>query len=528
MSGAQKKIAVFTGDLSYSVRKGIVEIDNCIPELSWLIVVHSPKKPFWALLQSQWRNLKRNGWRWIPYTFADIWRRTAGRASVVQRERAPGMEFRDLSSRRNMRVLRVADIHSTAAIDTLTTFAPDLGLSLAAPILREPLWSLPRLGCLNLHKGKVPDYRGMPPAFWELWNDEQYVGCTIHEVDAKLDTGRIVCEARVERERYATLRGLQLRLDELGVVLMREAVKETLAQTARPKTQSAGGKTYRKPTLAQVATLNRRLEHATNSIASRPARLLKNAVQGGTWAAFRLGFRYMVTPRIAVLLFHRVSDSARDNLTVGIEQFERQMQLLSTQCTVLSIEEVIASEPVPRSAKPLVCVTFDDGYLDNYSNAAPILQRHSIPAAFFVTTGLIGTQGTFPHDVRRGNTPIPLMNWDQLRQLRRDGFTVGSHSVTHIDCAAEDENKVRAELAQSRDDLRREIGLRDVIFAYPYGGRQHMTPGRLELVKQAGYVACLSAYGGSNIGKVERYNVLRIGIHWEFTDRAFLYRCLGL
>ena len=52
-------------------------------------------------------------------------------------------------------------------------------------------------------------------------------------------------------------------------------------------------------------------------------------------------------------------------------------------------------------------------------------------------------------------------------------------------------------------------------------------PQRLELVKDAGYAACLSAYGGTNISAVERFNVLRRGIHWEFSDRAFLYECLG-
>ena len=61
----------------------------------------------------------------------------------------------------------------------------------------------------------------------------------------------------------------------------------------------------------------------------------------------------------------------------------------------------------------------------------------------------------------------------------------------------------------------------------PYGGRKNMTPQRLELVKQAGYCGCLSAYGGVNVGKVDRYNVLRRGIHWEYTDRVFLFTCFG-
>ena len=107
------------------------------------------------------------------------------------------------------------------------------------------------------------------------------------------------------------------------------------------------------------------------------------------------------------------------------------------------------------------------------------------------------------------------------------GFTIGSHTVGHIDCASEPEDLVKRELAQSRDDLQQQLGVFDPIFAYPYGGRQHMSAPRLELVKQAGYVACLSAYGGTNIGTVDRYNVLRRSISWEYDDHSFRRLCLG-
>jgi peptidoglycan/xylan/chitin deacetylase (PgdA/CDA1 family) len=203
------------------------------------------------------------------------------------------------------------------------------------------------------------------------------------------------------------------------------------------------------------------------------------------------------------------------------------MALLRRHCTVLSIEQALALDTVPRSSRPLVCVTFDDGYLDNYAHAVPILLKHQLPAAFFVSTGLIGTERAFPHDIRRGNKPIPMMTWPQLRTMREQGFTIGSHTINHIDCAAEPEELVRSELEQSRDHLRAELGLDSVLFAYPYGGRHHMTPARLELVKLAGYDGCLAAYGGVNLGSVDRFNVLRRGIHWEYSDRAFLYQCLG-
>lgn len=525
------RIVVFTSNLSYSVCRGIVEIDESMPGLQWLVVLHAPRKSPRQLIRSQWLNLKRNGWRWLPYQAMDLWRRIfppgEGRTSASP----PGAKYRaeSLRERANLTLVCVPDLHAPESIRTVTAFAPDLGLSIAAPILREPLFALPRLGTINLHKGRVPDYRGMPPAFWELWNGEHSVGCTVHEVEKGLDTGRIVRQSAVDRAAHSTLRGLQLQLDELGIALMRDAARDMLAGTAVPQAQSPGGRTYRKPTLAQFAALERKLAAAQPATGPRPLVLVKNARAAAALAAWRTVLGRALEPRVTVLLYHRVSDEARDNLTVGIAQFERQMALLRRHCDVLSIEETLSMQSIPRSDRPQVAVTFDDGYADNFLHAAPILARHRVPAAFFVSTGIVGTtEARFPHDVRRGNPWIPVMQWDDLRRMRDWGFTIGSHSVSHIDCAAEPQHKVQSELAESRDALERELGVTAPLFGYPYGGRQHMTPQRLELVRQAGYRACLSAYGGSNVGSVDPFNVMRRGIHWGFSDGAFLYECLGL
>lgn len=524
------KIVVFTGNPVYSVSKGIVEIDRAIPDLCWLIVIHSSKKTVSQLLRNQWRNLCRNGWRWIPYQVVDILRRLQPRVETPAAKKICSSEYTisSLSVRRNFRVVQVSDIHSETTVQIVAQFKPDLGLSLAAPILRRSLFSIPRLGTVNLHKGKVPDYRGMPPAFWELWNDEKSVGCTVHWVDDKLDTGDIVAETAIEREKYSTVRGLQLNLDEVGVDLMREAVNQILQGIQQSIPQAPGGKTYRKPTLATDTTLRRKLMLEQTPGISPAKGLLKNALAGTAVALWRIGAYRAFLPRITVLLYHRVTDSVRDNLTVGIEQFDRHMALIRRYCQPLSIEDVLACKVIRKTSKPLVCVTFDDGYLDNYTNAVPILLRHGIPAAFFVSTGIIGTEDPFPHDVRHGAQRFAAMQWQHLREMHKCGFTIGSHTVKHIDCAAEPDKSVWAELSQSREDLQRELALEEIIFAYPYGGRQHMTPERLELVKKTGYSGCLSAYGGSNVGTVDSFNVLRRGIHWEFSDQALMLACLGL
>jgi methionyl-tRNA formyltransferase len=523
------KIVVFTDRLAYSICKGIIEIDRALPGVEWLVVLSSPRRKISRLVRNQWRNVRRNGWRWLTYQAAEVLKPPSGATRPVEAG-APGADYSRaaLEALDRLEILPAEDLHAAATIATVEAFAPDLGLSLAAPILRRPLFSIPRLGTLNLHKGRLPDYRGMPPAFWELWNDEDSVGCTVHWVDDKLDTGPIVGERRVPRERFATLRALQMQLDEVGVELMKDAARAVFEGSASAKPQPAGGRTYLKPTLRQLAALDRKLRDASGERRAKPKDLVKHVAGKAAFPLWRTGLGKSLTPRITVLLYHRVSDEARDNLTVGVEQFDRQMRFVRTQCEPLTIEQVLSQDRITRTSRPRVCVTFDDGYLDNYTHAAPILLRHRVPAAFFVSTGIVATTRRFPHDVVRENPPIPVMSWDQLRAMHRQGFTIGSHSMSHIDCAAETANVVWNELVGSMDDLRRELGVTDTIFAYPYGGRQHMTAERLELVKRAGYVGCLSAYGGTNVRHVDPFNVLRRGIHWEFSDSAFALECLGL
>lgn len=525
-----KRIVVFTGDLSFAVRKGLVETDREIGGLQWLVLWQAPRKRPRQLLTNQWRNLKRNRWRWIPYQLGDLWQRVWASEASPSEASHPGAEYSmaALRERANFKIAKVDDIHSATSLNAVRGFAPDLGIALAAPILRAPLFATPTAGTLNLHKGRVPDYRGMPPAFWEMWNDETQVGCTVHWVEEELDTGAILASGAIQREAHSSVKGLQLRLDELGIRLMTQAVGRVFAGDARGQPQQGAGHTYRKPTLAQIALLEERFAAHRPRHESRAKTWAKATGSVALHTAWRGGLGKLLAPRVTVLLYHRVTDAVRDNLSVGIEQFDRQMAAVRRHCTVLSLDEVLALGAIPASDKPIVCVTFDDGYLDNYENGVPILLKHGVPAAFFVSTGIVGTERLFPHDIRRKNEPIPTMTWDQLRDMNGRGFLIGSHTVNHIDCASEPEATVWAELTQSKDALRQELGLQHVVLGYPYGGRRHMTAERLEMVKKAGYAGCLSAYGGSNLGKIDPFNVRRRGIHWEFSDPAFLRQCLGV
>ena len=81
----------------------------------------------------------------------------------------------------------------------------------------------------------------MPPAFWELQAGETSVGCTVHTVEAGLDTGDIILERSVPVDRFSTVSGMQTKLNRVGVELVCEAVAQVLDGSATRTPQAAGG-----------------------------------------------------------------------------------------------------------------------------------------------------------------------------------------------------------------------------------------------------------------------------------------------
>ncbi|MEX2580997.1 MAG: polysaccharide deacetylase family protein [Verrucomicrobiales bacterium] len=115
-------------------------------------------------------------------------------------------------------------------------------------------------------------------------------------------------------------------------------------------------------------------------------RLRKKIKAGLDWAGSRLAAKG------GVLLYHRVDDKGHDpfNLCVSPKNFDEQMAVLAQTGKALSLDEFMARRKSGRLESGSVAVTFDDGYLDVFENALPILEKHGIPATVFVATGNLG------------------------------------------------------------------------------------------------------------------------------------------
>lgn len=198
---------------------------------------------------------------------------------------------------------------------------------------------------------------------------------------------------------------------------------------------------------------------------------------------------------MAILLFHRVTDEIPpDGLTVSTRFFRDLCRMLERRFHVVPLHEILrllrAGESPPRRT---LAITFDDCYRDNLF-AARTLADHNLPACFFMPTQFVGTDHWFDWD--RGLKRMPNLTWDDVRAMVRLGHDIGSHSVSHADFSKIDEDQARRELTESKQTLEEQTGRPVRWFAYPFGLRDKFRPELLPLVREAGYEACFSGFGG--------------------------------
>lgn len=211
--------------------------------------------------------------------------------------------------------------------------------------------------------------------------------------------------------------------------------------------------------------------------------------------------------RAVILCYHRIGET--DVLTTTPDNFQRDLEYLKAHFQCLSLADLCAHLKNGALHKPSAVVTFDDGYRDNFTVAAPLLKAAQVPATFFASTGFMSTQKVFAHDENEARD-FPKMTWDDLRALQNDGFEIGSHTVNHADMGALAQEKLEDELRDSLTTLNRELGERPRAFAFPYGKPRNVPLRAIGAARRAGYYAALSAYGGENRPGADLFRLRRI------------------
>ena len=189
-----------------------------------------------------------------------------------------------------------------------------------------------------------------------------------------------------------------------------------------------------------------------------------------------------------ILAYHRVNDWAEDALTVHPDIFRKQLDYLSGRYRFVPLSELAAARTKRlKIGKRLAAITFDDGYYDNLLFAVPVLKELGFTAAFFLTAGYIGTDKLLPRDKERGNIEKNrLLNWAEVSEMKKMGFTFGSHSLTHANLASSDPEQARKEIEESKKILEAHLQEPVNFFCYPFGS---YSPEVKKMVAGAGYRA---------------------------------------
>ena len=245
----------------------------------------------------------------------------------------------------------------------------------------------------------------------------------------------------------------------------------------------------------------------------RLRRFAKNAVKT---AARPLSFAAPSAKNAArILTYHSVGARVHE-MNVAPKDFQAQMKWLAENVTLIGVEEALEGQPG-------IALTFDDGYKDNLTNAAPVLEEYGIPATLFAVTQRVGSH--LDHDTP--NDDARLLTWDEIRQWRDRGFGVGAHTRTHPRLSRESAEGLVDEIAGCREDLVENLGDPAQGFAYPFGSSLDYDARAVEALQSAGF-----SYGLSNrYGPVERgdspWTVRRIGIDRSDTIVTFKAKVMG-
>ncbi len=165
------------------------------------------------------------------------------------------------------------------------------------------------------------------------------------------------------------------------------------------------------------------------------------------------------------LIYHSIGGA--DNREVGaglycvsVEKFREQMKYLA--------------RTVPFGDSP--CITFDDGMLNNYTVAYPILKELGLKAYFFIIVSKVGTSG--------------YMSWEQLKELKDAGMIIGSHGMGHKILVGLSNPELHYELGMSKRFLEFNLGYEVDYFSIPKG---HYNKRVIDKIKEAGYKAVFTS-----------------------------------
>ena len=169
-----------------------------------------------------------------------------------------------------------------------------------------------------------------------------------------------------------------------------------------------------------------------------------------------------VTMRVPVLMYHRIAPrsdvgNSLPELVISPSQFESQLRALkragwTTVTAAILAEKLGSGQPLPKKT---MVITIDDGRVDGYTTAFPILRRLGFVATYYVITGRVDSS--------------KYLTVAQLQEMAAGGMEIANHTLHHIDVSKKSAEYITNEVHEAQDQLTAWLGVAPVTFAYPFG-----------------------------------------------------------
>lgn len=223
---------------------------------------------------------------------------------------------------------------------------------------------------------------------------------------------------------------------------------------------------------------------------------------------------------VRILGYHRVADDPHV-LSVHPDAFRAQMEhVLEAGLRPVRLDRALDLLSGPVEGR-WVCVTFDDAYRDNLTEAVPVLRDLDIPATIFVPTAVIDGSATYEWF----SDPPAAMSWEEIREVDADGLIdFQSHTLSHPRLPHVDEETARMEIVASKRVLEERLGREVTSFCYPAG---LWSEREARMVREAGYRAGVTTDPGVNPGAAPMDRLRRTLVFWPDKPAGFAAKVAG-
>lgn len=226
-------------------------------------------------------------------------------------------------------------------------------------------------------------------------------------------------------------------------------------------------------------------------------------------------------------MYHSISREQQDTSLAYFETntfpsvFEEHMQYLASHGYKTVGLDCFHNITDPNQKS--VVITFDDGYLDFYENAFPILKKYGATATMFLPTSFI-------RDSRKEFKQRPCLTWQEVRELSENGITFGSHSHTHSKLDELSSEDLEKELRKSKEEIQNRLGLPVDSFCYPFAfpeTKKYFVQQLKNTLTRLGYRTCFTTRIGLNPPEADPLILKRIPINSHDDSALFQAKLQG-